>query len=125
RYVNLRKSSYTYSPSVLGIEHERFVLHLTKSSKVATSIFDEDEEELEKGIRFTSSQDRLNVKVDAMMLAGPGPEAKIDIFDRSGRQITSKRANGGMNQIELAGGQVYIVRVNMGNQSITKKVAVR
>ena len=124
RYVNLRKTTYNYSPKVLGIEHERFVLHLTRSSKVATSIFD-DEENLENGVRFTSGRDRLNVNLEGSMLAGPGPEGRIDVFDRSGRQLTSKRAKGGMNQIELAGGQIYIVRVNMGNQSITKKVAVR
>ena len=124
RYVNLRKTTYNYSPKVLGIEHERFVLHLTRSSKVATSIFD-DEENLENGVRFTSGRDRLNVNLEGSMLAGPGPEARIDVFDRSGRQLTSKRAKGGMNQVELAGGQIYIVRVNMGNQSITKKVAVR
>ncbi|MFW6267744.1 MAG: T9SS C-terminal target domain-containing protein, partial [Marinilabiliaceae bacterium] len=124
RYVNLRKTNYTYSPKVLGTEHERFVLHLTRGSKVATSIFDE-EDDLESGVRFTSGKNRLNVDVDGMMLSGAGPEARIDVFDRGGRQLTSKRAKGGMNQIELAGGQIYIVKVNLGNQSITKKVAVR
>ncbi|MFO7999707.1 MAG: T9SS type A sorting domain-containing protein [Marinilabilia sp.] len=123
-YINLRKSSYTYTPSVLGIEDERFVLHLTRSSRVATGI-DDKEEDMEESVRFTSGNDRLNVDVDPAMLSGSGPQARIDVFSRSGRKLTSRRASGGINQIELAGGQIYIVSVNMGNQTITKKVAVR
>ena len=124
RYINLRKVSYVYSPTVLGTEHERFVMHLTKSSKVATGIFD-DEEKIEKGVFFTSDHNRLNVNIDARLLAGPGPEAGIEVFSRDGRQLMRTRAKSGITPIELAGGQIYIVRVNMGNQSITKKVAVR
>ena len=124
RYVNLRKATYSYTPKVLGIEHDRFVLHLTRSSRVATTLL-EDRSDMENDIRFSSGFNRLNVEMDASFMAGPGPEARIEVFDRTGRKLKSRNATNGQNQIELAGGQIYIVRVNVGNQSVTKKVAVR
>ncbi len=123
QYTNLRTSTYTYTPSVLGIEHERFVLHLSRSSKVVTSEFESFEEE--EPVRFSSKNNSLQVSIDESLLAGPGPQARIDVFSQNGRMVTSRRASSGFNQIELAGGQLYIVSVTVGDHRTTKKVVIR
>lgn len=123
-FTNLRTSLYTYTPSVLGTEHERFILHLTQRNKVATGI-ESHYNKMDELVRFTSDHGLLEVSMDAELLSGPGPEARIDVFTRNGKKLTSRRAVSEFNQIELAGGQIYIVRVTAGDQLITKKVAVR
>jgi len=124
RYTNLRTSTYTYTPLVLGIEDERFVLHLSKSSRVPTAMFDGLEDTEEK-IHFYSDYETLKVSIENEVLAGPGRQGRIDVYSLNGRKLTSRIANEGVNQIELAGGQIYIVSVAVGNQITTKKVAVR
>ena len=122
QYTNLRTSSYTYSPSVLGIENDRFVMHLSKSARVATSVlenFEQDE------IHFSSDYGMLQVNIHEALLAGPGPQGRIDVFNMSGRKLISRPAAQGLNQIELAGGQIYIVSVVVGNEKTTKKIAIR
>ncbi|WP_462318219.1 T9SS type A sorting domain-containing protein [Marinilabilia sp.] len=123
QYTNLKTSTYTYSPSVLGIENDRFVLHLSRSAKVATSILDGLERE--EGIRFSSDYGQLQVSIDAGLLAGPGPQGRIDVYNMGGRKQVSRPAAAGLNQIELAGGQIYIVSVVVGNEKTTKKIAIR
>lgn len=122
QYTNLKTSSYSYSPDVLGIENDRFVLHLSKSSRVATSLLEGMEKE---DIRFSSDYGELQVSIDAGLLAGPGPQGRIDVFDMGGKKQKSRPATAGLNQIELAGGQIYIVSVVVGNEKTTKKVAIR
>jgi hypothetical protein len=124
QYTNLRTSTYAYDPSVLGIENNRFVLHLSRSSRVATAI-DEDMTKMDDAINFTSDYGQLQVSIDNALLSGPGSQAKIDIFNRSGQQITSRSVGSGINNFELAGGQIYIVSVTLGDQRTTKKVAIR
>jgi hypothetical protein len=124
RYTNLRTSTYTYTPMVLGIEHERFVLHLSKSSRVATAMFD-DLENMEEKIHFYSDYETLKVSIENEVLSGTERQGRIDVYSLNGRKLTSRIANAGVNQIELAGGQIYIVNVVVGNQTTTKKVAVR
>jgi hypothetical protein len=104
QYTNLRTSTYTYTPSVLGIDHERFVMHLSRSAKVATSVVEGFEEE--NPILFTSNYNQLQVSIDETLLAGPGPQARIDVYSQNGQMVTSRRASSGFNQIELAGGQL-------------------
>lgn len=123
QYTNLRTATYTYTPSVLGVEHERFVMHLSRSSKVVTSVVEGFE--TEEPVLFTSDHNQLQVSIDESLLAGPGPQARIDVYSSNGRMVTSRRAASGFNQIELAGGQLYIVSVTAGNHRTTKKVAIR
>ncbi|PWE01389.1 T9SS type A sorting domain-containing protein [Marinilabilia rubra] len=123
QYTNLKTSTYTYSPSVLGIEDDRFVLHLSRSAKVATSIMEGMEQE--ENIHFSSDYGKLQVSIDADLLAGPGPQGRIEVYSMSGRMEASRPAVAGFNQIELAGGQIYIVSVVVGNEKTTKKLAIR
>jgi len=123
QYTNLKTAKYTYSPSVLGIEHERFVLHLSRSSKVATSVLEGMNPE--KNIQFASDYGELQVNIDASLLAGPAPQAHIEVYTLTGRKQVSRLAVAGLNQVELAGGQIYIVSVVVGNQKTTKKLAIR
>jgi hypothetical protein len=123
QYTNLRTSTYTYTPSVLGVEHERFVMHLSRSARVSTSVLEGFHEE--EPVVFTSDYNTLEVSINETLLAGPGPQARIDVYSPDGRMVTSRRASSGFNQIELAGGQLYIVRVTVGDHRTTKKIAVR
>ncbi|MBN2636631.1 MAG: T9SS type A sorting domain-containing protein [Prolixibacteraceae bacterium] len=123
QYTNLRTSVYSYTPSALGIENERFVLHLSRSARVITSVVDGFENE--EPVMVTSDYGQINVRIDENLLAAPGPQASIDVYSLSGRMVTSRKAASGFNQIELASGQLYIVNVNVGNHRTTKKVAVR
>ncbi len=122
-YTNMRTSSYTYTPAVLGVEHDRFVLHLSRISKVATGI-DDDNQSMDDDVLFYSDSGMLQVTIDAVLYAGPGPRARIDVFNRAGKKMISRSAVSGLNQIELESGQIYIVSVTVGNKMITKKVAV-
>ncbi len=122
KYTNLRTSEYTYTPLVLGSEHERFVLHLSRSARVVTSVLEGFAQE--EPVLVRSDYGQVQVTVDEKLLAGPGPEGRIDIYSQNGRMVTSRRA-AGFNQIELAGGQLYIVSVTVGNHRTTKKIAVR
>jgi hypothetical protein len=126
RYVNLRITSYTYTPLELGIEHERFVLHLTRNSgaKVPTGILENSETE-ENNIQIYSADKTLKVKIDNFMGGETTALGKIDIYSLNGQVITSMPATAGLHQFELASGHIYIVRVALGNQLTMKKVAVR
>jgi hypothetical protein len=123
QYTNLRTSTYSYTPSVLGVEHDRFVMHLSRSSKVVTSVVEGFE--AKESVHFSSNNNHLQVNIDETLLAGPGPQARIDVYSQNGRMVTSRRASSGFNQIELAGGQLYIVSVTVGNHKTTKKVVIR
>lgn len=123
-YTNLRASTYKYTPSVLGTEHERFVLHLSRTSQVTTNI-NEAPNKMEDEIRFSSDFGQLQVSISETLLAGSNQQAEINVYSRNGKKLVSRNATAGFNQIELTGGQIYIVSVKMGNQTTTKKVAVR
>ena len=125
RYTNLRTTTYAYTPFALGIEHERFVLHLSRKtiSKVTTGIMDEKSDE--DNVHVYSKNEILNVDISSNALTNPVTTGKIEVFNLNGRKVTSRMANAGSNQIELAGGHIYIVSVALGNQITMKKVAVR
>ncbi len=120
QFINLRKSNYSYSPSVLGTVHDRFILHLSSSSKVATGISQEPQNN-QNTIEFSSNYGQLNVHLNTEMTS----KAKIDVYTLTGQKVVTRQASSGLNQIELAGGQIYIVSVIVGDQLTTKKVAIR
>jgi hypothetical protein len=123
QYTNLRTSTYSYTPLDLGINHDRFVLHLSRSAKVVTSVVEGFE--TEEPVLVSSDYGQVNVRINETLLAAPGPQANIDVYSMGGRMITSRKAASGFNQIELASGQLYIVNVTVGNHRTTKKVAIR
>jgi hypothetical protein len=124
-YVNLRKSSYTYTPSVLGVEDDRFVLHLTKKANVSTNIFQQAEEDKKSGVDCVSGNGELFVNIEVGLLSNSVNRGEIEIFNSMGRKLVSHKAVTGQNKFNLAGGQIYIVRFNMGNFTTTNKVAIR
>ncbi|MGQ1890878.1 T9SS type A sorting domain-containing protein [Thermophagus sp. OGC60D27] len=125
RYSNLRTTSYSYTPTTIGIEHERFVLHLTRktTARVPTGILDEESDAA--NIRVFSKNETLNVDISSHLLNNPAISGQIEVYHLNGRKVTSRMANAGLNQIELAGGHIYIVSVALGSQMTMKKVAVR
>ncbi|MDN5292089.1 MAG: hypothetical protein PWQ06_2328, partial [Anaerophaga sp.] len=82
-------------------------------------------ENTEEKIHFYSDYEMLKVSIENEVFAGSVRQGRIDVYSLNGRKLTSRIANAGVNQIELAGGQIYIVSVAVGNQTTTKKVAVR
>jgi hypothetical protein len=81
-YVNLRKSSYTYTPSVLGVEDDRFVLHLTKKANVSTNIFQQAEEDKKSGVDCVSGNGELFVNIEVGLLSNSVNRGEIEIFNR-------------------------------------------
>lgn len=119
-WINMRDvSEYAYNPRIMGDDHDRFVLHLSKVQKVPTDIEESVDDAL--NIQIIGKKDYAAVRISPELLQSS--EAVIHVLDVNGRQITNKNTRDTETEIALPSENgVYVVRVNAGGTVKTQKV---
>jgi len=119
-WINMRDvSEYAYNPRIMGDDHDRFVLHLSKVQKVPTDI--EESVDDASNIQIIGKKDYAAVRISPELLQSS--EAVIHVLDVNGRQITNKNTRDTETEIALPSENgVYVVRVNAGGTVKTQKV---
>ena len=119
-WINMRDvSEYAYNPRIMGDDHDRFVLHLSKVQKVPTDIEESVDDAL--NIQIIGKKDYAAVRISPELLQSS--EAVIHVLDVNGRQITNKNTRDTETEIALPSENgVYVVHVNAGGTVKTQKV---
>ena len=123
-WTDLREvADYAYTPTHMGDEHNRFVLHLDRVQKVTTSVETPDNSET-PGIFIIGQDDYALVKISQELLNGN--DATIEVLDMNGRLTKSIDTRSTETSVKLPGNTgVYVVKVIARGVRKTKKIIRR
>lgn len=121
-WVNLlAEPDYTYTPSVLGEVHNRFVIHI---SYVPTSVVNPNEDVVDNNnntITITGIRGKAVVKVDRVLL--DADDALIEVYTLEGQKVNEALTGAVETLVNLPRvDALFVVKVTAGNVIKTEKV---
>ncbi|MDN5292424.1 MAG: hypothetical protein PWQ06_2663, partial [Anaerophaga sp.] len=120
-WTNLKEvNEYVYTPTQMGDDHDRFVLHLEKVAEVPTSVEEPEQHDI-TGIEIIGQKEFVVVCIGQELLQTS--DATIEVMDINGRLMNSVNTNEPETEVDLPDNSgVFVIRVNAGGVVETGKV---